>query len=302
MHNLFINNNSYESKHDLRWAYSMDIAISLAILALEYGLDEGDIKILQEEYMDLLPKKNEKEALSLEVYDYYKSHIIKANSSFNARDICDYILSLAHRRYAFKYNELKWKNSKFETVPIGLPRSKNRTKNARNYTSHQISAYKHYTKKLKYGKLYENVSIFTFDGSSWIKRDSNETIELTETTKEHWLHTRITNIQRIWQHINLLLDATIKLKSTENNSYKLNYILGLTAQIHWWITHAMPYRRGSAAVGDMLSKVILSYHNINTPYWKIGIAPDLEAFCTSLDIYIKNYCSSSFVKDKFKFK
>jgi len=67
------------------------------------------------------------------------------------------------------------------------------------------------------------------------------------------------------------------------------------AELHWWLAHAYPNLRGSAAVADSMTKVILMAHGIEPGRWKgdspshRGISPDIEAFLRPLDDYVQNY-------------
>ncbi len=61
-------------------------------------------------------------------------------------------------------------------------------------------------------------------------------------------------------------------------------------ELHYVLSHAMPYARGSAAIGDALTKVIFGARGIQISPWKEGIAPDLEAFLTpSRQHFVDNY-------------
>ncbi|RXJ65863.1 hypothetical protein CRV08_14040 [Halarcobacter ebronensis] len=97
----------------------------------------------------------------------------------------------------------------------------------------------------------------------------------------------IINISKVWGIVEMLYQYAINYKIENQND--LDKLVGIVAQIHWWLSHSMPYLRGSAAISDMFTKIIFQYHNIFTPFWKAGIASDLEAFCMPLEEYIKNY-------------
>ncbi|WP_319548558.1 hypothetical protein [Desulfogranum marinum] len=297
MHRLFVNlrvrgaaGKNKLVNHDMRWAYSMDMAIATAVLAMSYGLEKSVIESLYVKFHRLLPKNKEPEYLEPAVLVSYCQHALPVDKRLSAHDICDFILALSHRSYAFKYESERWLASKFKAIPVGLPRTRNCTPVARNYTPHTFSMYQGYREQLRMGKVFEVPAIFDLCNNLWVRRVSTEApIELTETRSDNWLHTRLSNLPLIWKHIDDLFNLCVELKSERNTAVKLKTVLGIAAQVHWWMSHGMPYRRGSAAVADMLSKAMLQYHNVSTPCWKVGIAPDLEAFCRTLDDYIEKY-------------
>lgn len=276
--------------HDLRWGYAMDVAIATAVLAMHNGLDDTYTNFLYSKFYQLLPKYNEVGFTESESLNDYERQCPQAEKPWSAHNICDFILALAHRDYAIQYNSEKWVKSKFKSVPVGLPRTRNRTLKARNYTPHTISRYRLYAGRLRMGLVSEKPILLKLSNGSWFRVEvDKEIIELTETRTDHWLHTRISTLPDVWQHIDELLSEVIQLDIKLSSEERMDSIMGLVAQMHWWISHGMPYRRGSAAIGDMLSKVVLQYHGVSTPCWKKGVAPDLEALCTSLDEYIVTY-------------
>ena len=59
--------------------------------------------------------------------------------------------------------------------------------------------------------------------------------------------------------------------------------------IHWWLANAMFYSRGSAAIADYTSKVLLDNAGIKYGLWQKNIQPDLEAFMTSQHDFARKY-------------
>lgn len=68
-------------------------------------------------------------------------------------------------------------------------------------------------------------------------------------------------------------------------------VIDTVAEMHWWMAHAMPYYRGSAAITDALTKVLLMKHEIIPGKWKTGVIPDLEAFVATREEYVNRYRS-----------
>lgn len=108
-------------------------------------------------------------------------------------------------------------------------------------------------------------------------------VELTETTDEYWMHTRIQHLDAIWTHVSNLTDVAIHDDASEAR------FMQLVGQIHWWLSQAMLYRRGSAAVADMLVRSIVSSRGKSLPSWRYGLAPDLEALCSPLSQFCTSY-------------
>ncbi|MBK1621666.1 hypothetical protein CKO42_25395 [Lamprobacter modestohalophilus] len=279
-----------QQRHDLRWAATMDIAVARSVLALRFGLNERECAEIRTSFLEMLPKEGAPESMKPEALYYYTHYFPQPDTLWSCRDICDFILASHLRRYAIDYQLERWMASRFSGVPVGLPRTKNITKRARNYTPHHIKPYRSYAERLQDGLLHQELCVYGRNKRKWSVVSSNGLrMELTETNATHWLHTRIPLLPHIWEHLQRLLIITLELETQEKTDETLAAIIGMVAQIHWWFSHAMPYRRGSAAIGDMLSKTVLSYHGITTPCWRKGIAPDLEALCTALRDYIENY-------------
>jgi hypothetical protein len=278
----------------------MDIAVAEATVALSDGLSRARIDALQAEFNALLPAKGEPEHLSDAGYNHYSDLHITAREPMSARNVCDFVLALAHRRYAFEFDLERWQNSTFKEVPIGIPRTRNRTPNARNYTPHGNAKYRSYRTRLIFGELSIFPQFYAWDGVNWVPRQIDPLrIDLTKTDDTNWLHTRVALLPRAWTVIDQLVQEVMRLTHDQRSENELRAILGGVAQIHWWFSHAMPYRRGSAAIGDMLCKSILTFHQVSTPSWRMGLGPDLEALCQGLLDYTENYETFFVSKPRF---
>lgn len=73
---------------------------------------------------------------------------------------------------------------------------------------------------------------------------------------------------------------------TEADMDDINENIG---EIHWILSHSMPWGRGSAGISDAYVKSLYKSLGIQLSQPKEGISFDLEAFCTELDDYKKNY-------------
>jgi Fic family protein/SAM-dependent methyltransferase len=49
------------------------------------------------------------------------------------------------------------------------------------------------------------------------------------------------------------------------------------SRLYWWLAHAMPDARGSAAKADFVLRTLYQVRGINLPAWRPGVVPDMEA-------------------------
>lgn len=69
----------------------------------------------------------------------------------------------------------------------------------------------------------------------------------------------------------------------------LRHINSRIAEIRWVIAHATPWKRGSDAIGNVFMRAIYKSMGIKTYPIKKGISLDLQAFCTNLNQYKKDF-------------
>ncbi len=99
------------------------------------------------------------------------------------------------------------------------------------------------------------------------------------------IHPHSANVKKVLNHIETVYN-NITSGKTPGNLEQINKQIG---EIHWFFAQATPYYRGSAGIGDILTKAIYESHGIQVSPWKPGVAPDLEAFVTDLEDYKNNY-------------
>lgn len=80
-----------------------------------------------------------------------------------------------------------------------------------------------------------------------------------------------------------------KFQNKTITSKDLDEINETIAEIHWVIAHTMPWGRGSDAIANSYVKSVYQSLGIKTYPPKDNISFDLEAFCTELNDYKKNY-------------
>ncbi len=66
-------------------------------------------------------------------------------------------------------------------------------------------------------------------------------------------------------------------------------LLPRLGELHWWMAHAMPDGRGSAAKTEMGMRAIALAHGIALPPFRRGIVPDLEAFMQDMETFSQGY-------------
>lgn len=70
----------------------------------------------------------------------------------------------------------------------------------------------------------------------------------------------------------------------------LNSLVLETAKIHWLLSHAWPYERGSGSTADMFTKVIFDTYGIKTPRWKNRTDPNIHALLTpEVEVFQNEY-------------
>lgn len=78
-----------------------------------------------------------------------------------------------------------------------------------------------------------------------------------------------------------------KPKTIDNN--KLDYINSDIGQIRWIMAHATPWERGSDAISNVFMRALYKSMGIKTYPIKKGMSLDMEAFCTPMEEYQKNF-------------
>lgn len=72
----------------------------------------------------------------------------------------------------------------------------------------------------------------------------------------------------------------------------LTETVGDVGELHFLMSHLMPYERGSASAADLVTRAIFERRGIEVPRLKPGIVPDLEAFVTpTIEEYRRKYAS-----------
>lgn len=91
------------------------------------------------------------------------------------------------------------------------------------------------------------------------------------------------------KYFNLRRDYILKPENVTKE--KLNDINSDVAEIRWLMAHATPWERGSDAISNSFMRALYKSMGIKTYPAKPNISFDLEAYCTELPEYKKNFAS-----------
>jgi len=91
----------------------------------------------------------------------------------------------------------------------------------------------------------------------------------------YWFHMESKYLNVVLDHAEALFQRALK------PSLGLGDTVTTVGELHWWLAHAMPFKRGSAAITDMLTKSIFRFRGISVTPWKRKVVPDVAALCES---------------------
>lgn len=110
-----------------------------------------------------------------------------------------------------------------------------------------------------------------------------------ESTKEiyhpapDYINNAFNHIEKIFKY---LQDNFIKQEVQKKDLKKVNEKI---AEIRWILAHSMPWERGSDSISNIFMRAIYKSMGIKAYPPAKNISFDLEAFCTNLDEYKKNF-------------
>jgi avirulence protein len=99
-------------------------------------------------------------------------------------------------------------------------------------------------------------------------------------------HTSVANAQRIMDHAESLFSRVLNPRLPQANA------LATLGELHWWLAHAMPDVRGSAAKAELCVRSLAQARGMDLPPFKPGFVPDLEAMIRPRPDYVAGYASS----------
>jgi Avirulence protein len=110
----------------------------------------------------------------------------------------------------------------------------------------------------------------------YLTEEENSALHLTKLMPTKFIHTSIKQWPKIFKEIDLLVKTLI----FEAPDLPISSLCEKIGVIHWWLAHAMPWERGSAAISDMFCKALLLSQGYQPSKWIAGIMPDCEALTT----------------------
>ncbi|MEB6536495.1 hypothetical protein MXM51_18390 [Pantoea stewartii] len=96
-------------------------------------------------------------------------------------------------------------------------------------------------------------------------------------------HTSAEHVPLIMQHVEDLYRKAIDAREPDSKA------LNTLAEMHWWMAHAMPDKRGSAAKTELCVRSIAQARGMDLGPMKHGIVPDLEAMTMQLKDFMRKY-------------
>ncbi|QJD69545.1 hypothetical protein HG421_18820 [Xanthomonas campestris pv. badrii] len=96
-------------------------------------------------------------------------------------------------------------------------------------------------------------------------------------------HTSFELVQPIMNHVeNLFGDLVARAHAPAE-------LMPALGNLHWWMAHAMPDMRGSAAKTELAIRALANAHGVELPPFARGNVPDLEAFLTDRESFSAHY-------------
>lgn len=93
----------------------------------------------------------------------------------------------------------------------------------------------------------------------------------------------------IQKYLESLYQKYLSIKNAPNTPDKKEKIINIVSEIQWIFHRMIPYKRGSAAMGDALARILMESAGLKPTRWKIGVLPDLETFVSDLNSYKQSY-------------
>lgn len=91
-----------------------------------------------------------------------------------------------------------------------------------------------------------------------------------------------------FKYVERIYAKLIKYIDTDKKGVE-NKIISLLGRLHWILAHNVPWARGSDSIANVFLKSIIKSLGIEVGCVKSGLSFDLEAFCTEVETYEKNY-------------
>lgn len=121
-------------------------------------------------------------------------------------------------------------------------------------------------------------------------RKFDTSIGMSRPNKKDIVHGESRLINNALDYVFYLFNCTIpKFINGELTNKNLDEVNNTIAEIRWIMAHATPWLRGSDAISNVLMRAMYKAVGVKVYPPKEGISFDLEAYCTELEDYKKNF-------------
>lgn len=179
-------------------------------------------------------------------------------------------------------NLTKELSKKFYTGILRTPRNGWKYSNPCDLTTpYSKNKYKSYAKKLDYTAEHPLENSYRMNYSRPRIFDDGE---------KFILHAASTNLNKVLDNIfRLTKEVFPKYIHQDVHPENMDKINSTIAEIRWHLAHATPWMRGSDAISNVFIRAMYKSLGIKSYPLKKGVSLDLEAYCTELEDYKKNF-------------
>jgi hypothetical protein len=131
---------------------------------------------------------------------------------------------------------------------------------------------------------YEKLKSENLIANKWKTIKKSSSLDGVPVYSYHVIHTEPEFLDLVHDHLSEIWDKVLYKKNQKNK-------IELIAQFHWWFANAMPFDRGSAAIGEVLAETLLKGAGFK---WekKKHLLIDIEALLEpNMDEFVRQYPS-----------
>lgn len=120
--------------------------------------------------------------------------------------------------------------------------------------------------------------------------DMDLTVPIIEEDEKYLRHANPKCVNNALTHIyNLYKDFKHSFNCVDINDAQLPEVNAKIGEIRWLMAHATPWERGSDTIANVFMRAMYKSLGIKTYPLAKGVSLDLEAYCTELNDYKKNF-------------
>lgn len=150
-------------------------------------------------------------------------------------------------------------------------------------TPYNNNKYKCYEKRLDIIAETPLINPFYNIGLSTIRNDKQENVKEIRHPSPDFINNAFQHIDRIYGFIQ---SNFIKKEVKPENMSQVNDQI---AELRWIMAHTMPWERGSDSISNVFMRALYKAMGVKAYPPAKGVSFDLEAFCTNLDDYKRNF-------------